>query len=113
MERESAKNQQAFVFIREEHLLLKIRLEEILFVMSDSNYIEVYLQKKKYTLRAKLAEFEDRVPASLFVRVHQRYLINLSKVDTIGRSFVILGNRKIPVSKSHYPSLIASVLVIP
>lgn len=102
-----------FIFIREDQLLLKVSTQDVLFVKSDANYIEIHLTDKKYVVRGKLSDFANRVVSIPFSKVHQRYLVNLKRIDSIGRSYVMIDEHKIPVSKSHYSKLVSSILIIP
>lgn len=102
-----------FVFIREEQVLSKVAIDDIFFVKSDANYIEIHLAEKKYIVRSKLSDFALQVCSHAFFKVHQRYLVNLTKVSSISRSFVLVGGHEIPISKSHYSALTSSIFTFP
>ncbi|HEU4471922.1 MAG TPA: LytTR family DNA-binding domain-containing protein, partial [Flavisolibacter sp.] len=48
-----------------------------------------------------LKYFEDSLPKDEFVRVHRSYIVHISKLNTITKKLVSIGNTSIPVS-DHY-----------
>ncbi|MFK7952330.1 MAG: LytR/AlgR family response regulator transcription factor [Ekhidna sp.] len=89
------------IFIKDDHLLVKLNIKEILFVKSDGNYLEIHLQHKKHLVRSKLNDFIERLPKNTFLKVHQRYIINIEALEIIGSGFVKVAGIEIPVSKSY------------
>jgi DNA-binding LytR/AlgR family response regulator len=89
------------IYIKDNYVRVKLTLEEINYIQSDGNYLHVFLDNKKHMIRAKLTDFLKQLPDTLFVQVHQRYVINFSKVDLIGNGFVIISKEEIPVSKRY------------
>lgn len=54
-----------------------IRVEEIVYLESSVNYTNIYTtDKKKYTVSRTLKEYEDMLPAEIFLRIHNSYIIN-------------------------------------
>jgi DNA-binding LytR/AlgR family response regulator len=60
-------------------------------------------------VRASLSDYLDKFDATKFMRVHQRYAINIDKVDKIHPKHLIVNNEEIPVSKSYSDQLFASL----
>lgn len=94
------------VFIKDNHLLIKIPFEDLLTINSDGNYLELHLTNKKHLTRSKLSDFESLLPEGSFIKVHQRFVVNLSKIDSIGHGFVLIDGKEIPVSKAHKEELL-------
>ena len=84
--------------------------DEILFAESDGNYSTIYLTDgKKIVLTKKLKEVVEFLPAELFFRIHNSFVINLNKVKEYLKSdgYVILeSNHKIPVSRQKKSSFL-------
>lgn len=93
------------IYIKDNYVRVKLTLEDINYIQSDGNYLHVFLDYKKHMIRAKLTDFLTQLPDTLFVQVHQRYVINFSKVDLIGNGFVIISKEEIPVSKRYKASV--------
>ncbi len=83
--------------------LLFLDSDEILYAESDGNYSTVYLvDGQKIVLTKKLKELNNILPADSFFRIHNSYIINLSKIKEFLKTdgYVVLNsNHKIPVSR--------------
>ena len=77
--------------------------EDILYAESDGNYSTVYLSDgQKIVLTKKLKEVNELLPSETFFRIHNSFIINLSKIKEFLKTdgYVILkSNHKIPVSR--------------
>ncbi len=89
------------IYIKDNYIRVKLVLEDINYIQSDGNYLHIFLDYKKHMVRAKLDDFLKQLPDTLFIKVHQRYIINFSKIDLIGNGFVVISKVEIPISKSH------------
>ncbi|WKD85108.1 Transcriptional regulatory protein YpdB [Polaribacter huanghezhanensis] len=94
-----------FLYIKDRNLKVKLYFEHIYFVKSDGNYLEVMLEKKKHVIRGKLSEFNNLLPEALFYQSHRRYLVNITKINTLGKDFIQLENEKIPLSTKYKKGL--------
>ena len=83
--------------------LLFLESDEILYAESDGNYSTVYLvDGQKLVLTKKLKEVGAMLPDDSFFRIHNSYIINLTKIKEFLKTdgYVVLNsNHKIPVSR--------------
>ncbi len=83
--------------------LVFLESDEILYAESDGNYTTVYLADgQKIVLTKKLKEVNELLPSDSFFRIHNSYIINLTKIKEFLKTdgYVILKpNHKIPVSR--------------
>lgn len=83
-----------------------VDISEIVYLESDSNYTQIYLDGAKVILTSRtLKEFDDQLCMTglNFMRVHHSFIINLNKAVKYLKSedLIILENaQKIPLSKS-------------
>lgn len=62
--------------------LLFINEEDMVYCESQGNYTIFHtVQGKKITVSKRIGEFEKSLPGSSFVRIHDKYIINLKYVD--------------------------------
>lgn len=81
-----------------------VRISEILYCESSSNYTLIYLNDgKKYTVTRTLKEYEEMLKSHHFFRIHNSYLINMEAVKQYirgdGGSVVLTNNVTLDVSK--------------
>ncbi|MBK6978179.1 MAG: response regulator transcription factor [Cytophagaceae bacterium] len=77
---------------------------EILYCESDGNYCNVFLENgQKLFLTQILKNIEEKLPKSIFYRVHNSFVVNLNKVREYQKNegYLVLTNGKhVPVSRN-------------
>jgi len=59
-----------------------VMTDDIIFLEANSNYTNFYLtNNRKITATKTLKDFEEILPATIFIRIHHSYLINKNGVD--------------------------------
>jgi two-component system, LytTR family, response regulator len=87
-----------------------IKVKDIIYCEGDRNYTVFYFHEKEKLLSSRtLKEYEHLLPPKSFIRVHQKYLVNINFVKRYikGRGgFLIMSNEKeIEVSQSKKQEL--------
>ncbi|MBK8339193.1 MAG: response regulator transcription factor [Flavobacteriales bacterium] len=93
------------VFVRTGQEIVRLRLSEVRYVKSDSNYVRFVLDGREVTSLMNLKDLEAKLP-STFVRVHRSYIINLTHVEKLDTMDVKIGRDLIPVSETYRQDLI-------
>ena len=104
-------------------LRLTIDIKALYFLESEDNYIKVHYKHNdkmlSYLLRCKTSSVEKSLEGSPMVRCHRSYIVNTGKIRFMGEEhrmhFLTLDDdsiKRIPVSKSYYASLLASLKAI-
>ncbi len=59
-----------------------IKIEDIIYLEASGNYTKFHLCNNiKYTVSKTLKEFEDILPADIFIRIHNSYVLNKNYVE--------------------------------
>ncbi|HDZ06052.1 hypothetical protein LCGC14_0129810 [marine sediment metagenome] len=82
--------------------LHKVKYEDILYIVSDSEYVTFHLSDKKIISNQRLKALEQELPSSMFMRVHRSYIINKNSVTGLKGRDLLLSDVIIPVSDSYY-----------
>lgn len=85
--------------------LVKISFESINIIEAKGDYILIKTDKENYTVHSTLKKIEDKLPETLFLKVHRSFIININKIVDIEDSSVLIGKNVIPVSRSSKPEL--------
>jgi hypothetical protein len=107
-ERQSATSvHNNFIFVKSEYKLIKIQLSDILYLSGLRDYTQIFLKGKvsPLTTLQNLKDFESRLPANDFIRVHRSYIVALSQVETISRNEITIGNNTLPIGHAYRPML--------
>ncbi|WP_237276599.1 LytR/AlgR family response regulator transcription factor [Tenacibaculum ovolyticum] len=89
------------IFIKDRNKKVKVNVNDICYIKSEGNYIEITLREKKHVVRNKLTVFKNVIPKSLFFQCHQRYIINITKVTVLRKDSVIINLVDIPISLKY------------
>ncbi len=93
------------ITIKSGYDLHKVRLSEIYYIKSDSEYVTFYLDNKKIMSYQSLKSLEDSLPPSLFMRVHRSYIINKNKVQALKDKDIVIQDHRIPVSATYFETV--------
>lgn len=83
-----------------------VKLQDILYMKSDRHYLEYYILNRNlpYLTRNTLNDALKELSCPDFVKVHQRYLVNMNhitKFDVFTNIVIIGNNEEIPISKTY------------
>ena len=92
--------QQDHFFVKENSRFTRIRYDEVLYIEALQNYVSIHLEQKKILSYITLTMMEKELPASLFMRVHKSFIVALSRVSVIDGNKLLIGNDRIPFSRS-------------
>ena len=101
------EDQEAYFFIREHQNYLRLRYDEVMYVNSMDNFIQIKTKDgKTHTLLTTLRHFEQQISQGVFLRVHRSYLVNPDWIKTIGKDHITLTNEvRIPISNQNREDL--------
>ena len=78
----------------------KVRYDTILYVESMADYVIVYLIDRKLVTKERISQLEERLPVSMFLRVHRGYIVNKQKVVAWYGNTLEIDKAKIPVGRN-------------
>jgi DNA-binding LytR/AlgR family response regulator len=97
---ENQKTQQ-YIFVKADYKLVKINVDDILYVEGLKDYIKIFTRQKLILTLMSMTSIEERLPVNLFYRVHRSYIISMGKIDSVSRHRVIIGEKFIPISTPY------------
>ncbi|MBB4802448.1 DNA-binding LytR/AlgR family response regulator [Flavobacterium nitrogenifigens] len=97
---ETAKGD-SHIFIKVDKKMMKINIEEILFVEGMKEYIKVVTPDKTYITHKSLTSLSEELPADKFLRIHKSYVIALNKVKSIEGNRVQIQSYNIPIGRNY------------
>ncbi len=60
-----------------------IYTNSILYICSHSNYLNIIRESETICIREKIADFFEKMPQQMFVRIHNRYIVNLQQIAAV------------------------------
>jgi DNA-binding LytR/AlgR family response regulator len=93
------------LYVNIDRRLIKIDIPKIYLIEAKGDYINVKTESKNYVVHSTLKKMEQKLPDSLFIKVHRSYIINLKKIIDIEDNSVLIEKDVVPVSRTSRPEL--------
>lgn len=88
------------IFVRKNERMIKIMIDDIYYFEADRNYCKIHAKNRECLLVMTLKEIDEKLPREHFLRIHRSYIINLSHVQEVAGSHVVIGKKAVPMSKN-------------
>jgi len=89
------------LIIRADRKLYKINYEDLLFIEGQKAYVTFHTKKKNITALASLRDLEEQLPSSLFIRIHNSFIVSIPKIDSLEGNQLEIGGKLLSVGKSY------------
>jgi DNA-binding LytR/AlgR family response regulator len=93
--------EQEFVFVKDNGVLKRINVDDILYLEAMGDYVKVHTPQKFHVLHATLKSIEEKLPPAKFIRVHRSYIVSLNKIDFIQEGVISIGKASVPVADTY------------
>jgi two-component system, LytTR family, response regulator len=90
-----------FVFVKDGTKMVKVKLNDILYIEGMKDYVTIHTRDKKITTLQRMKTLEEQLPADQFIRIHHSYIIALHAIDAVHKSDVQIGQALLPISDSY------------
>jgi DNA-binding LytR/AlgR family response regulator len=100
------------IFVRHNEKMLKIDIKDIYYIEADRNYCRIFSQGREYLLVMTLKDIDEKLPQNHFLRIHRSYIINLSQIDEVAGTHVVISKKAIPMSKAMRTELLKRLQTI-
>ncbi|MCP9749699.1 LytTR family DNA-binding domain-containing protein [Ferruginibacter sp. HRS2-29] len=95
-----AKNNTDAIFVRSDYKLVKILLEEIVFVESVDDYVRIHRASEKPVLTLmSMKSLLEKLPAKEFIRIHRKYIVSVRKISHISAKKIMAGVTELPIGE--------------
>lgn len=87
------------IFVRHHEKMVKINIIDILYIEAERNYCRIYSKGKEFLIVTTLKDIDQKLPQDHFLRIHRSFIVNISQIDEIATSHVVVSRKAIPISK--------------
>jgi DNA-binding LytR/AlgR family response regulator len=94
------------LFLKVDNKLVKVKIEDILFVEAKGDYALFKTKAKGYIVHTTIKKVQDRLGNFNFQKVHRSFVVNISKIIDIEESNLLIDDKVIPISRANKESLI-------
>lgn len=86
--------------IKDGHQTIFIQHNDINYIESERNYVNIYCDSKKYLCRQSLDSVFKELPDTQFFKIHRSYIINIKKINSFNKKEVFINQNALPIARS-------------
>ncbi len=99
-----------YIIIKVDKKMVKLGLDEIIFVEGMKEYVKVITAEKTYITHRTLTSISEVLPENLFSRVHKSFTVSLNKINSIEGNLLHISGYKIPIGRKFTKEVKAKIL---
>lgn len=89
------------IFVRSDRKEIRVKIDDILFIQSMSNYYVVTTTEKKIIGYGSISTLESTLQAFNFIRIHRSYLVAKNKIGSIATNSIIVSTYELPIGRNY------------
>jgi two-component system response regulator LytT len=95
-----------YVYVKVEHQLVKVEIEDILYIESLKDYVKIYLRNidRPLLTLTSLKKLQEKLPANQFLRLHRSFIVSTAAIKSATKTSVLIGETTIYVSEQFKES---------
>lgn len=105
------ENGSQFLFVKNKSKLVKIKIEELIYVEALKDYVIFHSKIGKFTIHSTMKDVEAKLPSKHFARVHRSFIVNIEKIVSIehvnGRVQIEGVEKSLPIGGSYKELLLS------
>lgn len=98
---EVIQSEEAFIYVKENKRVLKVNLNEILYIEGLSEYVQIYTDTKKIITKTSLTKLEEKLPNDGFLRIHKSFIVSVSRIEAFTSNTIEVPGKEIPIGRSY------------
>jgi DNA-binding LytR/AlgR family response regulator len=103
------QSDEAFIYVKENKRVIKVFLNEILYIEGLSEYVQIYTGKKKIITKTSMTSLEEKLPADGFLRIHKSFIVSISRIEAFTAHTIEVPGKELPIGRS-YKNLVLNAL---
>lgn len=101
--------ERAYLFFNVNKKRIKVYLDEILYIESKREYIDIVTKTRSLLTKFPLGEVEELLAKNNFIRVHRSFIVAREKIDAFTAADIEINGKEIPIGR-NYKELVSAIL---
>jgi DNA-binding LytR/AlgR family response regulator len=98
-----------YIFVKADKKFIKVNFSDIWYVEGLKDYVIIKTGTGRIITLQTMKSLEDRLPKSIFMRIHRSYIVNIRRINSILGNMVEIGEKsdikQIPIGKNYRDDL--------
>jgi len=99
----------SFVYFRSDRKMVKVMLDDILFIESMKDYVKVVTVLGQVVSKQSISSVEAMLPENKFIRTHRSFIIASGKIHSYTNELVEINKMEIPIGKLYRNSVLKAL----
>ena len=95
-----------FMYVRVDRKMVKVLMEDILYIESDKDYVKIFTTDETIITRQTISSVEAMLGKSKFFRIHRSFIVSLDKIKSFSNEMVTVDDRELPIGKLYRNSFL-------
>jgi len=95
------KNSSGFIYLKADRKMIKVVLDDILYIESARDYLKVFTQNSSIVTRQTISSIEAMLSDTEFVRIHRSYIVSIKKINSFTHETVEIGKKELPIGRFY------------
>jgi two-component system LytT family response regulator len=91
----------SFVYFRADRKMVKVVLDDILYIESMKDYIKVVTKTGTIITKQSISSVEAMLPERKFMRTHRSFIVSLDKIKSFTSELIDIASTEVPVGKLY------------
>lgn len=100
-ERADPANLNNFIFVKSEHNLIRVSLEDIHYIEGYKDYVKIFTTHSKPILTITTFKSLEQLLPKSFIRIHKSFIICVDKIVSLRNGKVLVKDKHIPIGESY------------
>ena len=97
------------IYIRSSDKIVKVVIKDVLYIEAERNYCKLHCKEKQLLIVSTLKDLDEKLPAQHFLRIHRSFIVNISHIDEIASSHVVIAKKAIPITSELKKELLLHI----
>jgi DNA-binding LytR/AlgR family response regulator len=95
----------SYIFIKSDKRIEKVELCDILYAEVLGNYVTICTERKNIIAYLTMKSLESQLSPADFIKIHQSFLVNRSKIESVEGNELKVGTKSLPISRNYRDSV--------
>lgn len=105
----SLPTEEAFIYVKENKKVIKLHLNEILYVEGLSEYVQIYTERKKIITKTSMTNMQEKLPEASFMRIHKSFIVSMAKIEAFTSHSIDVPGKELPIGRSYKKSVLKAL----
>ena len=99
----------SFIYLKEDRKMIKVQLNEILYLEGMGNYVKIVTKQKEIITYRSLNFMEQQLGRERFLRIHKSFIIALNNIQAFTAETIEISERQLPIGNSYRKMVMAAL----